>query len=237
VGNQAIWQTEGLQKHAAMRRMFADIAPTYDLLNSVLSLRLHHRWRSFAVRQLCLKPGDSVLDVCSGTGDFMRPLRRAVGPAGRVFGIDFCLPMLELAVKKAVPGSVGLGDACRLPILTESLDGISVGWGIRNVPDIDQAHREICRVLKPGGRFVSLDMALPRNAAVRKASVWICDRSLPLLGSLFGKSQAYTYLPKSAQRFKSREELKASMERSGFSDVGYRDLFLGNICVHWGTKG
>ncbi len=236
MGDQAIWQAEGVQKRTAVRGMFAEIAPTYDLLNSLISFRLHHRWRAFAVRKLNLKPGDAALDVCCGTGDFMRPLKKAVGQQGRVCGIDFCLPMLEIARKKGVPAEVGLGDACQLPIRTGALDGVSVGWGIRNVPDIDQAHRELCRVLKPGGRFVSLDMAVPRARLVRAASTFAFHRLVPWLGSLFGKTQAYTYLPKSTQRFLTREELKTSMEKAGFAEVGYKDLFLGNVCVHWGTK-
>jgi demethylmenaquinone methyltransferase/2-methoxy-6-polyprenyl-1,4-benzoquinol methylase len=236
VGDQAIWQAEGVQKRTAVRGMFAEIAPTYDLLNSVMSLRLHHRWRSFAVRQLRLTPGQNALDVCCGTGDFMVPLRKAVGASGRVFGIDFCLPMLHLAKRKGVPGAVGLADACQLPILAKSLDGVSVGWGIRNVPDIDQAHRELFRVLRPGGRFVSLDMAVPRNRLIRTVSGFFCNGVLPRLGSIFGKTQAYTYLPKSTQRFMGREELKTSMEEAGFVSVHYRDLFFGNVCVHWGQR-
>lgn len=236
MGDQAIWQTEGVRKRTAVREMFAEIAPTYDLLNSLISLRLHHRWRAFAVRQLRLQPGDKALDVCCGTGDFMRPLRKAVGASGLVCGLDFCLPMLELAQRKSVPGFIGLGDACRLPIGAGTLDGVSVGWGIRNVPDIDQAHRELWRVLRPGGRFVSLDMARPRNRIVRAVSEWTFHTVVPGLGALFGKKRAYTYLPKSTENFKTREELTASMQKAGFLEVGCRDLFFGNVCVHWGTR-
>jgi demethylmenaquinone methyltransferase/2-methoxy-6-polyprenyl-1,4-benzoquinol methylase len=216
--------------------MFAEIAPTYDLLNSLMSLRLHHRWRALAVRKLQLNEGGRVLDVCCGTGDFMIPLRKAVGNNGKVFGIDFCLPMLQKAKEKHVPGDIGLGDACLLPVQTNVLDGVSVGWGIRNVPDIDQAHGELHRVLKPGGRFISLDMAQPRNGFIRATSRVICDTFLPKLGAIFGKTKAYTYLPKSTQAFMNREQLKASMEKAGFTDVGYKDLFFGNVCIHWGTK-
>jgi demethylmenaquinone methyltransferase / 2-methoxy-6-polyprenyl-1,4-benzoquinol methylase len=236
VREQAIWQAEGVQKRAAVRGMFAEIAPTYDLLNSLISFRLHHRWRAFAVKQMRLQAGETALDVCCGTGDFMRPLRKAVGESGKVFGIDFCLPMLEVAQRKHVPGFVGLGDACQLPIQSNSVDGVSVGWGIRNVPDIDQAHRDLFRVLRPGGRFVSLDMARPGNRFIRKVSEWSCGTLIPRLGSLFGKTQAYTYLPKSTQRFMSRGDLIQSMTKAGFVETGYRDLFFGNVCVHWGTK-
>lgn len=241
MADQAIWQTEGTSKRNAVQGMFAEIAPTYDLLNSVMSLRLHHRWRAYAVRKLNLKAGDNALDVCCGTGDFMLPLQKAVGSKGKVSGIDFCLPMLEVAAKKLglsslVPGPLALGDACQLPIQSNSFQGVSVGWGIRNVPNIDGAHRELFRVLKPGGRFISLDMARPRIALIRVPSEFITNSLLPRLGAIFGKTKAYTYLPKSTQSFKSRSELQASMEAAGFTQVGFKDLFFGNICVHWGQK-
>jgi demethylmenaquinone methyltransferase / 2-methoxy-6-polyprenyl-1,4-benzoquinol methylase len=240
MADQAIWQTEGAKKRSAVQGMFAEIAPTYDLLNSVMSLRLHHRWRAYAVRKLELKANQKALDVCCGTGDFMAPLSKIVGDKGMVAGVDFCLPMLQKAVGK--PGTNGdgprlsLGDACRLPVQSNAFDGVSVGWGIRNVPDIDGAHRELFRVLKPGGRFVSLDMARPRNVLIRVPSEFMTNTILPRLGALFGKTKAYTYLPKSTQSFKNRKELAASMESAGFTEVGFKDLFFGNICVHWGRK-
>ncbi len=214
--------------------MFGEIAPTYDLLNGMMSLSLHHRWRAYAVSKLDLKEGGNALDVCCGTGDFMIPLKKAVGN-GIVNGVDFCLPMLEVA-KPKVGAHLALGDACQLPVQSERFEGVSVGWGIRNVPDIDAAHRELTRVIKPGGRFVSLDMARPNNALIRGVSEFVFNTIVPKLGTLFGKTQAYTYLPKSTQKFWSREDLKASMERAGLVDVGHRDLMFGNICVHWGRK-
>ena len=166
---EPIWNTEGEKKRAAVQGMFAQIAPRYDLLNSLMSLSLHHRWRDYAVSKLALKHGDSALDVCCGTGDFMLPLNKAVGEQGKVFGLDFCLPMLQVAREKNLP-SLALADACQLPVRDGTLNGVSVGWGIRNVPDIDAAHREIARVLRPGGRFVSLDMAQPRYAFLKALS-------------------------------------------------------------------
>lgn len=236
MGEHAIWQAEGAQKRAAVQGMFAEIAPTYDLLNSILSLRRHHLWRRLAVRRLELAPGQTALDVCTGTGDFLAPLRRAVGQAGQVVGIDFCLPMLELAATKATGSGLATGDACRLPIRENAVDGVSVGWGIRNVPDVDAAHRELFRVLKPGGRFVSLDMAQPRNRVIRGFGRVMFHRVVPWIGARFGRAQAYTYLPKSTERFFSREQLRESMERAGFVDVTWKDLFFGNICLHVGRK-
>ncbi len=283
---EAIWRTEGEDKRAAVRGMFSHIARGYDRMNGLMSLGLHHRWRTFSVSKLELQPGDRALDVCCGTGDFILPLRRAVGSKGQVIGVDFCLPMLEGAMEKfrnspllsggegagvegapnypepqaisqkGLQGSrpsppapspperrgefrtaLALGDACRLPIASESFDAVSVGWGLRNVPDVETALREAARVLKKGGRFVSLDMARPENVVVRKTAEFTLRRALPLLGRLLRLGgDAYAYLPESTLRFASRETLAAAMERAGFVDVAYRDLMLGNLCVHWGRK-
>lgn len=235
VSNQAPWMAQGQEKRKAVQGMFADIAPSYDLLNSLMSLRLHRRWRAFAVASLNLKPGESALDLCCGTGDFLIPLRKAVSANGLLVGSDFCLPMLDRARAKD-PAPLSLGDACQLPFASDSFDAVTVGWGIRNVPDIDRAHQEIFRVLKPGGRFVSLDMARPKGRVIRGFSEWTFNKVIPKLGAIFGKTQAYTYLPQSTQRFMSREQLRDSMAQAGFAHVTWRDLFFGNICMHLGEK-
>jgi len=231
-----IWSAEGAQKRAAVRRMFADIAPTYDLFNRIMSVSLDRRWRAHAVATLDLKPGDRALDVCCGTGDFLTPLMAKVGPTGVAVGVDFCPPMLEVAARKLQTGRLSTGDACQLPIASAQFEAVTVGWGIRNVPDVDRAHLEIARVLKPGGRFASIDMARPRNILVRTVSEFVMNSVLPLMGSVIGKSKAYTYLPKSIQTFRSREQLEASMASAGMVDIGHRDLFFGNICIHFGRR-
>lgn len=226
------WLTQGEDKRRAVQEMFAQIAPGYDRMNRLMSGNLDRRWRRAAVAILGIRAGDKALDLCCGTGDFM-PLLDKAGATS--VGLDFCLPMLEIARGKSLK-SLGLGDACQLPVRNACLDVVTVGWGIRNVPDIDLAHREIARILVSGGRFVSLDMAIPRNPLIRFASALITQRILPKLGAMFSNKEAYEYLPESAQRFKTREELKASMEAAGLSNVGYRDFALGNVCMHWGTK-
>lgn len=233
---KAAWQAEGEEKRETIRRIFSEIAPRYDLLNSIMSLSRHRHWRSAAAAVLELKPGQIALDVCTGTGDFIAPLRKAVGRSGLVLGLDFCKPMLMKAREKGVAGWLTSGDACRLPVQSGSVDGVTVGWGIRNVPDIDAAHREIVRVLKPGGRIVSVDMAIPQNPVLRFGSRIVSHRVLPFVGSLFGARKAYTYLPKSTERFLTREALKASMEAAGLTEVRWRNFLFGNICMHWGTK-
>lgn len=229
------WETAGSEKRQAVQRMFSEIAGNYDRLNGLLSFNLHRKWRAIAVRSLNLKPGDRVLDICCGTGDFITKLRKAVGIEGLAVGIDFARPMLEIAQTKS-DSPFALGDACALAVQSNQFDAATVGWGIRNVPDIDQAHREIVRTLKKGGRFVSLDMALPTKGPIRVVSRQVFRICAPLLGTLFGSKSAYQYLPESTERFWSREELAESMRKAGLKDVRTKDFMFGNICMHWGIK-
>lgn len=214
--------------------MFSDIAPTYDLLNSLMSFRLHHRWRRLATRRLNLSHGDKALDVCCGTGDFLPHLQRAVGPKGVVAGLDFALPMLQRATPKS-DACLFLGDASCLPFLSESFDGVSVGWGLRNVPSLQTVLAEVVRVLRSEGRFVCLDMTRTESLVGRLSSK-VFQSVVPVLGRLFGRSEAYTYLPKSTQRFPTAEELAESLQDAGFIHVGFRRLFFGSIAMHWGSK-
>jgi demethylmenaquinone methyltransferase / 2-methoxy-6-polyprenyl-1,4-benzoquinol methylase len=234
-GEARIWTEEGSRKREAVRRMFGEIAPSYDRLNGLMTLSLHRRWRKIAVDLLALRNGETALDLCCGTGDFIPLIQRAVGPTGSVFGADFSVPMLDLAQRKGLP-RLALGDACEIPVRDAVVDAVTVGWGIRNVPDQDRAHAEVVRVLRPGGRFVSVDMARPRNPFIRFVSELVFNTFVPVMGAIFGKTQAYAYLPKSTQRFKTREQLEDSMRSAGLVDVFHRDLLLGNVCVHFGRK-
>lgn len=233
--HEPIWQAKGEQKRAAVQRMFGEIAPTYDRVNGLISFSLHHRWRSFAVSLLKLDAGNDALDLCCGTGDFLTPLRGKV-QSGKVVGIDFCQPMLDQAHRKFPEIGLSLGDAGQLPVASNKFDAVTVGWGIRNVPDIDLAHKEIFRVLRAKGRFVSLDMARPENPILGSVSRWVFNSIVPLVGRIFGRQEAYTYLPKSTERFFTRSELADSMQRAGFTNVSWHNLFFGNICVHFGVK-
>ncbi|MBL8048496.1 MAG: ubiquinone/menaquinone biosynthesis methyltransferase [Chthonomonas sp.] len=232
----AIWEAKGEDKRVRVQQMFADIAPRYDMLNGIMSLRQHHKWRRLAAAKLDLRPGDAVLDMCCGTGDFLPILREKVGPGGAITALDFCEPMLAQSQPKDPAATLVLGDATNLPLADNLFRGVTVGWGIRNVPDIDAAHREAFRVLQSGGTFVSVDMARPRNPLARVGSFVVNKIVLPVLGAIFRKREAYTYLPESTARFLDREGLRASMERAGFVDVRMQDLFMGNICIHWGRK-
>lgn len=232
----APWTAEGDAKRTVVRDLFAEIAPVYDRVNGIMSFSLHHRWRTAAVRQINLQPGESVLDLCCGTGDFLFPIQRAVGNQGKVVGLDFCLPMLQVADQKFTHNVPLIeADACRIPLADAQFDAVTVGWGLRNVPDLEAALAETVRVLKPGGRFVCLDMARPQGTFGAFAE-WVCHTATPIIGSMFKKSTAYKYLPKSTLQFADRETLKSKMEAAGLTNVKYRNYMFGNICMHWGSK-
>ena len=238
--NPTPWTATGAEKRESVRDLFSDVAPSYDRLNRWLSMRRDQRWRQIAARSLQLEPGDAALDVCCGTGDFVAALLPCVGLTGHVVALDFCLPMVALAHQKpelsGPVATMGLGDACQLPIASGSFDGATVGWGLRNVADLSGALNEIARCLKPGGRFATLDMAIPRNPILRLGSRLVSSTALPALGALFGLRKAYTYLPKSAERFADRETLAQKMRDAGFDSVTYRDFMGGAICLHTGVK-
>ncbi|MCU0315385.1 MAG: bifunctional demethylmenaquinone methyltransferase/2-methoxy-6-polyprenyl-1,4-benzoquinol methylase UbiE [Fimbriimonadaceae bacterium] len=231
------WLTQGDEKLIAVREMFAEIAPSYDRVNSVMSLSLHHRWRQAAVKAIGIKPGDKVLDLCCGTGDFLSPILKSLENSGEAVGIDFCEPMLRQAEQKFGDRvQLMVADACKLPFAEESFDCVTVGWGLRNVPDLRQALSEAIRVLKPSGRFATLDMARPRGKVVGAVAEKSFHTIVPRLGKLVGHSTAYEYLPKSTERFLSRQALKEEMEAAGFAAITIRDFFFGNICLHTGVK-
>ncbi len=231
------------QKHDYVRTMFDAIAPRYDLLNSVLSARLHHQWRRVAVDQAALSPGDAALDVCTGTGDLAFELARRVGRTGSVVGSDFSAPMLHLAEKKRHNGSdrsgvrFTLADTMALPFPDNTYDAVTVGFGIRNVSDIRQGLREMVRVLRPGGRAVILEFSQPQNPLFARLYRWYSFTLLPFFGGLVsGRRSAYEYLPSSVAAFHSRQEIVTMLNEAGLTEVRIKELAFGAVVVHAGTK-
>jgi demethylmenaquinone methyltransferase/2-methoxy-6-polyprenyl-1,4-benzoquinol methylase len=229
------------EKHGYVQTMFDAIAPRYDLLNSVLSLRLHHGWRRAATREAALSPGNAALDVCTGTGDFAFELARRVGSKGLVVGSDFSLPMLRLGEQKGRDkGNVRftLADTQALPFPDHTFDAVTVGFGIRNVADIQKGIAEMSRVARPGGRVVLLEFNQPRQPLFAALYRWYSFTVLPLLGGMVsGRRSAYEYLPSSVAAFHSREAIKGMMEQAGLTDVRITDLTFGTVVVHRGIKG
>jgi demethylmenaquinone methyltransferase / 2-methoxy-6-polyprenyl-1,4-benzoquinol methylase len=220
--------------------MFDRIAGRYDLMNSVMSAGMHHRWRGRAADLAQIGPGASALDVCCGTGDLALELARRAGPQGRVVGLDFSAPMLDLAREKsrADGDRVGWvqGNALELPFEDGEFDAATVGFGARNVVDLERGIAEMARVVRPGGRVVILEITSPRRPPLKWFyAVWF-DRIVPLLGALAGDRDAYTYLPSSVRRFPPAEELAALMHEAGLRDVRYLVLAGGIIAIHSGTR-
>ena len=227
------------EKAVYVRQMFDDIAPRYDLLNSLLSAGIHHGWRTFATRCACLQLGDSVLDVCSGTGEWAAHLRNVVGPAGFVAAADFSLPMLRHGAARFAANRVGevQGDAARLPFADNCFDAATVAFGIRNVAEIETAFAEMARVVKPGGRVVCLEFSQPPPGPFRTVYELHSRFVMPALGgAISGRRDAYTYLPASVERFASRQQLAARMGAAGLQNVRWVDLTFGLVCVHVGVK-
>lgn len=215
--------------------MFAEIAPCYDRMNRLMTLACDRHWRAVSVGELGLRPGQRAIDVCTGTGDFLFPLSKAVGSSGLVVGLDFCRPMLEQGRRKGAPGELCIADACALPIVSDSADAATIGFGLRNVTDLPGALAELFRILRPGGRLACLDMSQPRGS-IGKAIGSALDKVLPKLGHLYGSRDAYAYLPESAKRFASREGLATAMSEAGFIDICSRDFAVGHVCLHFATK-
>lgn len=229
------WLTEGEQKKESVHNLFSEVAPTYDRVNGLLSLGLHKQWRKRAVATLNLAEGNSALDACCGTGDFLIPLRHKVGPSGRLVGLDFCQPMLELAHAKDLNAELLVDDACALPFSGPEFDAYTVGWGLRNVSNVGLAIAEAFRVLKPGGQFVAIDTCRPSGPA-GKIAEGLFHLAAPLIGAGFGKKEAYTYLPKSTLTFESPEDLSAILKNSGFTNVWFNTFFFGNLTMVGGSK-
>jgi demethylmenaquinone methyltransferase/2-methoxy-6-polyprenyl-1,4-benzoquinol methylase len=219
--------------------MFTAIAPTYDRLNRIISLRLDQVWRRHAVRHLGWEraPAGVYLDLCAGTMDFGAALARRSGFRGRIIGADFAPAMLRLGRGKSPRLAPVTADALDLPFPRAAFDGAMVGWGVRNLVDLDAGLAEAARVLKPGARLVILEMTLPPGTMLRRVYQLYFRRVLPWIGRRISKhTTAYTWLPESTQAFPPPPELARRMESRGFSDVRYK-LFLGGVCaLHEGTR-
>ena len=223
-----------------VRGMFDRIAGVYDAMNSAMTAGLHHQWRERAVDRAEVQSGSDALDVCCGTGDLALELRRRIGPDGRVVGCDFSQPMLDLARRKSgeqgLPVEFGWADALDLPYGDASFDAVTVGFGARNLADLDQGLAEMARVLRPAGRLVILEITRPRREPLAAFySLWF-DRIVPVLGTLAGDSDAYSYLPDSVRSFPEPRELARMMDLAGFERIGWLLLGGGIIAIHSGTK-
>ena len=220
----------GVLPAEGVRAMFDRIAPVYDLMNRVMTAGLDGRWRRLAAEAV-VRPGDRVLDACCGTGDLALAAERA---GGRVVGLDFSERMLERARRKSPSVEWVRGDLLELPFEDASFDAATVGFGVRNVADLERSLRELRRVLRPSGRLGILEITTPRGPLRLFYRLWF-DAIVPLLGKLLRGGSAYTYLPASVRRFPGPKELAALLERAGFGGVSFRLLAGGIVALHTGT--
>ena len=213
-----------------VRAMFDRIAPVYDAMNRAMTMGLDRRWRRLTAEAV-VRPGDRVLDACCGTGDLALAALRAGG--AQVTGLDFSERMLERARRKSDAVEWVQGDMLALPFADAAFDSVTVGFGIRNVEDLEAGLRELGRVLRPGGRVGVLEITRPRGLLRPFFRLWL-DVLVPLAGKVLPGGRAYTYLPASVRRFPGPEDLAAVMERAGFAVVRYRLLAGGVVAVHTG---
>ena len=225
-----------------VRTMFDRIAGVYDLMNTAMTAGMHHRWRQRAADLTELTPGGAALDVCCGTGDLTFELAGRVGADGTVVGCDFSERMLDLARAKARRRDASnvrfeWADTLKLPYADGSFDAVTIGFGARNLADLDRGLAELARVLRRGGRLVILEITQPRRPPLSAFySLWF-DRIVPLLGTVAGDRGAYSYLPESVKRFPTPEGLAKRMTAAGFSRVRYIVLAGGIITIHAGAPG
>jgi demethylmenaquinone methyltransferase/2-methoxy-6-polyprenyl-1,4-benzoquinol methylase len=214
---------------SGVREMFDRIAPVYDTMNRVMTAGLDGRWREETARAV-VRPADRVLDVCCGTGDLALADLRA---GGRVTGLDFSERMLERARRKSDAIGWVAGDALALPFADGSFEAVTVGFGVRNLEDLEAGLRELRRVLVQGGRIGILEITRPRGLLRLFYRLWF-DGFVPLAGKLLPGGSAYTYLPASVRRFPNADTLAELLRASGFNEVRYRRFAGGIVALHTG---
>jgi demethylmenaquinone methyltransferase / 2-methoxy-6-polyprenyl-1,4-benzoquinol methylase len=231
------------QKEKFVKQTFNQIAKNYDLINTLMSMGRDKRWRSFTVQRSEVKPGDSVLDVCCGTGYLSMELAKVVGNKGQVTGLDFSENMLAVAAKNVESFPLKnvvkfiQGNAMELPFEDNSFAGATVGWGLRNLPDLRRGIKEMTRVIEPGCKLVSLDMGKP-SLPVFKQAYWLYfNKLVPLMGKIWSNNRgAYQYLHDSTQEFPAQAELARVFTECGLVETKYHSLMGGVVAVVEGRK-
>jgi demethylmenaquinone methyltransferase/2-methoxy-6-polyprenyl-1,4-benzoquinol methylase len=234
---------EYTNKEEYVHAVFSAIAHRYDFLNTALSFNRDKYWRKFAVSHADLKPGDIGLDVCCGTAMLALELARAVGPAGRVVGLDFCAEMLSVARsnigKTEYAQSIELieGNAIALPLEDDTYDCATIGFALRNVPDIEKTISEMRRVVKPGGKVISLELAKPSMPVFKQLYYLYFNCFVPILGKLgVGVSGPYKWLPDSLKVFPHQAAIRDIFAATGLKNARYFELTGGIVAVHVGEK-
>jgi len=230
-------------KQSHVHAVFESIAPKYDMMNDVLSFRRHKAWRKFTMRKMNVQPGQSSLDLCCGTCDWTIALARA-SRGGRTIGLDFSRNMLDIGQAKVDKAGLGgaieliQGNAMSLPFPDNTFDFVTIGFGLRNVPDYEQVIREMRRVAKPGGKVVCLELSKPTWQPFKALYYFYFERLLPLLGKwLVKRYEQYRWLPESLVSFPDLQALAEMFRATGLRNVRAYPLTGGVAALHIGTKG
>jgi demethylmenaquinone methyltransferase/2-methoxy-6-polyprenyl-1,4-benzoquinol methylase len=230
-------------KHSkAVREMFSGIASKYDFLNHLLSVNIDKRWRRLVAKKLrdvLDNPNAKVLDVACGTGDLAIELQKDA--RAKVFGTDFCRPMLDIAFDKNAKNNASIpyleADGMNLSVADETFDAVTIAFGLRNFSNWENGLREFHRILKTGGKLVVLEFSTPIVPGFRQAFQFYFSHILPRIGgAVSGSRGAYEYLPDSVSRFPDQKNLVSLMRKIGFSDVEYKNLTGGIAAIHFGVK-
>lgn len=220
----------GRAKVEAVQSMFDSIAPRYDLVNRVMTFGMDTGWRKKSIRALGLRPGQIVLDVACGTGDFCRELQ---GAGYRVAGVDFSMGMLQAARTNA---PLLQADALQLPFGDATVDAVTCGFALRNVTDVGDLFDELARVVRPGGRIALLEVSHPRSRVLRAGHHVYFHTVVPFIGGLLSDRDAYGYLPRSTAYLPPTEDLIERLRAAGFPDAAARNMGLGAVQLLTGTR-
>ncbi len=230
------------EKAGLVRGVFDSVASRYDIMNDLMSGGMHRLWKRYTVQHANVRPGQAILDLAGGTGDLAREFARGVGPSGRVVLADINAAMLEHGrrrlVDAGVAGNVELAqvDAETLPFADNTFDRVAIAFGLRNVTHKDAALAEMHRVLKPGGKVLTLEFSRP-SQAIKPAYDLYSFKVLPLLGKLVARDpESYQYLAESIRMHPDQETLLAMMQEAGFERCRYNNLTAGIVALHTGYK-
>ncbi|MCR8642295.1 demethylmenaquinone methyltransferase [Paenibacillus sp. N1-5-1-14] len=230
------------KKEKFVHSVFESIAPKYDMMNDILSFRRHKAWRKFTMKKMDVQPGQTAIDLCCGTCDWTVSLAQASG-TGKIVGLDFSEKMLEVGKQKVFTSGLDRqvelvqGNAMALPFEDNSFDYATIGFGLRNVPDLEQVLREMKRVVKPGGHVVCLELSKPTWQPFKSIYYFYFRKILPLLGKLIAKRyEQYSWLPESLVSFPDHKQLATIYREIGLQEVQAYPLMSGIAALHIGMK-
>lgn len=231
------------QNKQTPQEIFNKIAPNYDYMNNVISLGSHKSWRKKVAKTMPIRQGSMVLDLCCGTADWTIHHAQMVGEKGKVIGLDFSQNMLSLANKKVEALNLGdkitlvQGDAMNTPYEDDTFDYVTIGFGLRNLPDKVAGLKEMYRVLKPGGSVIILETSQPDNILIKPFWKFYFSKIMPFLGKILTKQESeYKYLDETTEKFMDYQQLVDLMKKVGFKEVNYKRYNLGAAAAHFGTK-